>query len=366
MRKKTRLLLERSKDSIVLSIELFNRPSDQGRVEGVLLYLDHAFEMLLKAVVLEKTGRIRSPRDKFNYGFDKCLNICQSQLSVVDEDQALILRNLDGFRDAATHDIVEISEGLLYGHAQSAVLIFGAILKKAFNQDLAGALPRRILPISTSVPTDISAIVAEDMAAARAMLGGKRRREDEAEAKVRPYQIIEKNIREARGVSRGPSSLPQIIRRLKAGDWKTVLPMVAGLVQPDAAGIPISLHVTKREGFPVRIDPSASTAIAFRYVKPEDKYPYLTTDLADRLKTTLPRVVGLVKAFQLKGNDEFHTSIRVSKTGQVQRYSEKTLQLLKRAIQEDGLDSLWEEARQGKKLNAMKYAGAEAAPAPAA
>ncbi len=366
MKRKTRLLLERSRDSLVLSIELFNRPSDRGRVEGVLLCLDHAFEMLFKAVVLEKTGRIRNPRETFNYGLDKCLNICQSQLSMIDEDQALILRNLDGFRDAATHDIVEISEGLLYGHAQSAVTIFGTILKKAFNQDLVDALPRRILPISTAIPTDISAIVAEDMAAARAMLGGRRRREDEAEARIRPYQIIEKNIREARGVPRGPTSLPQIVRRLKAGDWKTVLPMVAGLVQPDSTGIPISLHVTKRNGFPVRIDPSASTAIAFRYVKPEDKYPYLTAELSDKLGIGRHRLLGLVKAFQLKGNDEFHTGIRVSKTGQVQRYSEKALQVLRRAIQEEGLDSLWNQAREGKRLNPMKYAAASAIPAPAA
>lgn len=125
MKRKTRLLLDRSQNSLVLSIELFNRPFDCGRVEGVLLCLDHAFEMVLKALVLEKTGRIRNPRETFNYGFDKCLNICQSQLSMIDEDQALILRNLNGFRDAATHDIVERSGGyaarvLCFGVGESA------------------------------------------------------------------------------------------------------------------------------------------------------------------------------------------------------------------------------------------------------
>lgn len=178
MKRKTRLLLDSSKDSLLLGIELFNKPSDTARVEGVLLLLDHSFEMLLKAVVFAKTGRIRSPRQKYNYGFDKCLNICQSQLSLVNADQALVLKNLNGFRDAATHDIVDISEGLLYSHAQSAVQIFAAILKKAFNQNLSDVLPRRTLPISAGIPTDIGMIVGDDMASAKALLGRRRPRLD--------------------------------------------------------------------------------------------------------------------------------------------------------------------------------------------
>jgi hypothetical protein len=146
MRRRTSLFLERAKDSLVIAVELFNRPFEVGRTEGVILLLDHAFEMLLKASVFERTGRVRSPRDKYNYGFEKCLSICQDQLQVLTADEALILRNLNGFRDAAQHDIVEMSEGLLYGHAQSAVQVFAGLLGRVFKQELADALPQRILP----------------------------------------------------------------------------------------------------------------------------------------------------------------------------------------------------------------------------
>lgn len=71
MKRKTADFLERAKDSLVLGIEMFNRPADTGRVEAVLLLLNHSFEMLLKAIVLEKTGRIRGKREKYNYGFEK-------------------------------------------------------------------------------------------------------------------------------------------------------------------------------------------------------------------------------------------------------------------------------------------------------
>ena len=121
----------------------------------------------------------------------------------------------------------------------------------------------------------------------------------------------------------------------------------------------MSIHVTKRDGFPVRIDPASPTAIAFRYIKPEDKYPYLTADLADKLKISRNRVVRLVSLFQLTEHDEFHTSIRVSKTGKVQRYSEKTLQILRRAIEQEGLENLWEQVRRGHHLDPANYAGPE-------
>ena len=48
-------LKKRAINSLVLGIELFNRPHDDGRAEGVLILLHHAFEMLLKAVIKDKT-----------------------------------------------------------------------------------------------------------------------------------------------------------------------------------------------------------------------------------------------------------------------------------------------------------------------
>jgi hypothetical protein len=322
--------------------------------------------MMLKAVLFEKTGRIRGPREKWNYGFEKCLNLCESTISIVDKDEALILRNLNGFRDAAVHDILEISEGLLYGHAQSAIQIFAAVLKKVFNKDLSKALPRRILPIATTVPGDITTVISEDIENIRKLLGKGKRQEDDAEARLRAYMVIESNIREVQGVTHPAPSMGNTVKNLKMGDWKSVLPMVAGLVQSTTGGIPISLHVSKHEGFPVRIDPKAPTAIAFRYVKPEDKYPYLTGELAKKLAITPSRVVAFVKVFLMKGNDEYHTSIKVSSTGRVQRYSEKAREVLAAAIAKEGPDILWTIAKEGGVLDPMEYMSAPAVTAVAA
>lgn len=70
MKREARLLLKKAVDSLILSTELFNRPWDRGRVDAVLILLDHSFEMFLKAAVLHKGGQISEPRATQTLGFD--------------------------------------------------------------------------------------------------------------------------------------------------------------------------------------------------------------------------------------------------------------------------------------------------------
>lgn len=59
MKREAQMLLEKAGDSLLLGIEKFNCPFERGRVTSVLIALDHAFEMLLKASILQRGGRIR-------------------------------------------------------------------------------------------------------------------------------------------------------------------------------------------------------------------------------------------------------------------------------------------------------------------
>ena len=59
MKREARVLAEKSLDSLVLAIEHFNRPSELGRQEVVLILLDRSFELLLKAAIIHKGGKLR-------------------------------------------------------------------------------------------------------------------------------------------------------------------------------------------------------------------------------------------------------------------------------------------------------------------
>ena len=73
MRKEVRQLREKAIYSLVLSIDHFNRPWDRGRTEAVLILLNHSFEMLLKAVIRERLGKIRKASEKQTIGFAACV-----------------------------------------------------------------------------------------------------------------------------------------------------------------------------------------------------------------------------------------------------------------------------------------------------
>ena len=95
-------LKKRAINSLVLGIELFNRPHDQGRAEGVLILLHHAFERLLKAVIKDRTGTVHAKGGKYSYGFGKCLEVAQNEIKIISTDERGTLSILDTHRDTAT------------------------------------------------------------------------------------------------------------------------------------------------------------------------------------------------------------------------------------------------------------------------
>ena len=78
MKREARLLLAKACDSITISIEIFNRPCEIGRITTTLVLLDHAFEMFLKAAIIHRGGKIRKKRANETLGFDGCVGCALS------------------------------------------------------------------------------------------------------------------------------------------------------------------------------------------------------------------------------------------------------------------------------------------------
>ncbi|MGE0679916.1 MAG: DUF3644 domain-containing protein [Candidatus Binatia bacterium] len=165
-------------DSLVLSIDHFNQPWDRGRREAVLILLDHAFELLLKAAILHKGGKIREPYAKETIGFDKCVRKCLTDAKVkcLKEEEGLTIQIINSLRDAAQHDIVELSEQELYMYSQAGVTLYKDLLKRVFDEKLADYLPERVLPVSTEPPRDLHSMVEADFSEIRKLLKPHSRR----------------------------------------------------------------------------------------------------------------------------------------------------------------------------------------------
>ena len=145
MKKEARVLLDKSLDSVFLAVEHFNRPWDRGREEAVLILLDHAFELMLKACILERGGKIREKRAKETIGFDKCVRKCLSEddIKCLTSEQAITIQIINSLRDAAQHYILEISEQQLYLHTQTGLTLYRDILSTVFGIDLHEHLPHQ-------------------------------------------------------------------------------------------------------------------------------------------------------------------------------------------------------------------------------
>jgi hypothetical protein len=116
MKKEVKLLRQKATQSLILSIEIFNRPSDSGRTDGVLIFIDHAFEMLLKSIILHRGGTILEPRAKQTIGFDQSVRrgLSDATIKFLTENQALTLQMINSLRDAFQHHLLDLSEANLY------------------------------------------------------------------------------------------------------------------------------------------------------------------------------------------------------------------------------------------------------------
>src|SRR6185437_2881493 len=102
-----------------------------------------AFELLLKAAILNRGGRIRDPGKNETFGHDRCVRICLSDktLKCLTAEQAVTIQIINSLRDAAQHYMVQVSEQQLYLYAQAGVTLYADLLTSVFNRALKDEIP---------------------------------------------------------------------------------------------------------------------------------------------------------------------------------------------------------------------------------
>jgi len=342
-------LKNRAINSLVLGIELFNRPHDQGRAEGVLILLHHAFEMLLKAIIKDRTGTVHAKGGKYSYGFDKCLEVAQNEIKIISSDERGTLSILDTHRDTAIHYYQEVSEDLLYIQAQAAVTLFDDMLNRAFKESLGDLIPERVLPVSTRPPKDLQVLIDSELKQVDALLKPGSRKGLQATARLRSIMALATASRdEAERVTE--TELRKAITRRRRGEgWKVIFPEIAQLkLDTQGGGIPIFLRIKKDAELAVRVAKNGEPAIG-TLIKQEvniwDKYNMGRDDLAKKLKLTGPKTSTLIVELQIQQDPECFKVLRRKSTS-FKGYSKKALDQLRQAIR-GGLDvdAVWQKHR---------------------
>ena len=353
MKREAKLLLGKACDSLVLSIELFNRPEDRGRVTGCLIQLDHSFEMLMKSAILHRGGRIRERRAKETIGFDACVrrSLSDGALKYLTEEQALVLQTINGLRDAAQHHLLDISEAQLYVHMQSGVTLFRDLLSDVFGQNLATHLPARVLPVSTTPPTDLATLFDSEVKEIMKLLSPGKRRRIDAEARLRPLAILDGTIRGEKGQ---PSArdLSRIGSELLGGkSWQDVFDGVSAIeLSAEGTGPSLSLRLSKRQGIPIRLVPEGTegaSVVAVRRVDELGFYNLGAKQLAEKVGLTTPKLVAVVDYLDLRADPDCYKEIKIGKS-EFKRYSPKALDAIHVALEHETADEIWEKRRVAK------------------
>ena len=346
MKKEVKILLGKAIESLTLSIELFNRPNDSGRVHGVLIFLDHAMEMFLKAAILYQGGRIREKRAKQTIGFDACVRKALSDGSIkfLTKEQALALQTINSQRDATQHYLLDMSEQHLYLLSQAGLTLLRDLFKSVFNTDIKTHLPERVLPLSTTPPVDLATLFDTEVSKVRSLLKPGSRRQIEARAKLRALAIMESSI-QGEKVQPGRSDLMKIARMIKEGKkWDEIFPGVASIkFTTKGYGPSIDLRITKKRGTPVTIVPEGTpgaTTVAIKRVDDLSFYSLGRDQLAKKVGLSGPKTTAVVRYLNLESDKECFKLVTVSKS-RFKRYSQKAIEKIDEAVQNKPIEEIW-------------------------
>ena len=350
MIKEAKHLYQKAVDSLTLSIELFNRPNDCCRTHGVLIFLDHSFEMLLKASILHKGGKIKESRAKETIGFSACVRKCFSdgEIQFLSEEEVLTLQTINGFRDAAQHYTLELSEQLFYYQAQSGLTLFRDITKRVFDIDLKTELPERVLPLSTTPPMEIEALFDAEVSEIKKLIKPQSRKKLEALEKLRALAIMENSIQ---GIETQPSDaeLKKLTKKIKDGsNWDRIFPGVSTLTfTTNGFGPSLDLRIVKKEGIPVTVVPDGTpgaAVVAIKRVNDLDFYTLNLTALAEKTKTSTSKLGAIIKELKIQENVDAFKEIKI-KSQVFKQYSPLALEILKKEMPTLDIEEVWQKNR---------------------
>jgi hypothetical protein len=352
LKQETRVLKRKALASFITAAEAFNSLQENGRVTRVLLHLQHSFEMLLKAALVQAGVRVFDPAMGRSIGFESCvrLGIGDQKIKLTEAD-AGTLRAIDALRDDEQHWFNEVSEQLLYLHVRAGVTLFDDILQCVFGERLADVFPPRVLPVSADPPQDLALILDDEYNQVRELLRPGRRARHEARARIRTLLAMEAHVEPETRVS--SKDVDRVEEGIRNGDTRSdVFPRLSDLTTVvDGQGITLMVRFTKNEklAVPVRyvVDQSVPAA-AIREIDLQRKYHRSAKKLADDVGLTPPRSTALRRHLGIDTDESCYHDFEFG-AQRHRLYSDNAFTRMREAKESLDMKAIWETHRPGRR-----------------
>lgn len=348
LRREAKILKTKGLASLRRAMTSFNSHEEDGRVTDVLLKLQHSFEMLLKAALVQKQVAVFDRQLGQSIGFEKCVNLAAEHLALTPAE-AGTLRAIDALRDEAQHWFNDLSESLLYAHARAAVTLFDDLLQRAFGEYLVDHLPHRVLPIGAEAPRDIQVLLDEEFTHVAQLLRPGRRRRPEARARIRTLLAMEAHVSDNVRVSK--RDVDRVERGIRSGaSITTVFPRLNEVgTEITGEGINVAVRFVRNQNeraVPVRYatGDDAADAAAIREVDLRQKFHWSATGLADRLNLTTPKAKALRWKLGIE-DDSTCTHDFVFGSSTHRMFSDNAFTKMRAALEQLDVDDVWREYR---------------------
>ena len=346
LRQQTRVLKCKALTSFITATGAFNSPRDEGRVTKVLLHLQHAFEMLLKAALVQAGKQVFDQKTGRSIGFEDCVKLAMNDAAIkLSEADAGTLRAIRAMRDDEQHWFNKVSEQILYLHIRAGVTLFDDILQRVFGERLATLFPARVLPVSADPPQDLELLLDDEYAQIQELLRPGRRVGHEARARIRTLLAMEAHVEPETSVS--SKDVDRVEKGVRSGDPRDkVFPRLSDVATTvDGQGITVTVHFTKKDGAPVRYAADDSTpAAAIRQIDLQNKYRRSPAELASDLGLSGPRAVALRRHLGVDDDESCRHDFQFG-SQRHPRYSDNAFTKMREAVRDLDMEAVWDAHR---------------------
>lgn len=146
-------LVEKSKEAFVMAIEIYNKPTIVYRVEGFSFFICNAWELMLKAHMINKYGD-ESIYYRDNPGKTITLEKCLQKIFT--NEKAPLRRNLSKIielRNTSTHFVTEEYEMIYIPLFQACVFNYVEKMQEFHGVDMTEVIPQNFLTLAVSMKT---------------------------------------------------------------------------------------------------------------------------------------------------------------------------------------------------------------------
>lgn len=328
LKRKYLIHLDKSINALLASIDRINSVHDAYKVEESLILLTNAWELLAKCILIRDKENITLSDGRTITAEDAITKLVVK--NYVTESQSQHIQQVISLRNSAMHSVLpDTPQEIIFHLMFYGVKFFKDLISKEFPAH-ASKCSGNFLSLSFDTFTTYADKLQKLISKAR----NKGTSEQELVwllergVRFKGGQYISQNKFEGEVKKLGRKK--RLYHHLKISEFIKNTDMV--VVVPVQAPKGYTADINLRKG---SNKAGGALPVMIKKTEIEEDYPYLTSELAEEIGKGTNFVAKAATKLGLKGNTTYHQGVRSSKSGKINRYSQRALDYLKDYLQKN-------------------------------